>query len=211
VTPSATVQVTSTDISSVTTTVESTLVITDTVLTTIVSTITIDNTISTTVTAIATITDTCIASGAQPTTFVLQASGAGVDGQFISLSGTPDETVQSTSFTPDALNAARFTINGSGNLYNVPYGANTDPYSAGPAEVFFDEPGVFGNVIYLTCSTTGPLSGPLSCTGYSGTTIFQLCPSGYTTGAEPGSGLSIGTTLYSVCQAISFTAIPSCS
>jgi hypothetical protein len=188
-TPSATVQVTSTDISSVTTTAESTLVITNTVLTTLVNTITIDNTISTTVTAIATVTDTCIASGAQPTTFVLQANGAGVDGQLISLPGTPDETMQSTSFTPNLLNAAQFILNGSGNLYNGPYGANTDQIT-GPAEVFFDGPGAFSAVIYLTCSTTGPLSGPLACTGYSGAAIFQLYPSGYSSGGgEPGSGL----------------------
>jgi hypothetical protein len=204
--------VTSTDISSVTTTVESTLVVTNTVLTTLVNSITIDNTISTTVTAIATVTDTCIASGAQPTTFVLQASGAGVDGQFISLPGTSDETVQSTSFTPNPLNAAQFTLNGSGNLYNGPYGANTNLYSAGPAEIFFDPPGVFGEVFYLTCSTTGPLSGPLTCTGYSGAAVFQLCPSGYSSNdSEPASGLSIGATLDSACQAISFTASPSCS
>jgi hypothetical protein len=205
VTPSATIQVTSTDISSVTTTVESTLVITNTVLTTLVSTITTDSTISTTVTVSAAVTETCAS-------FVLQASGAGVTGQFIQLPDTEDETVQSTSFTPDILAAAQFTIDSSSRLFNGPYGANTDLYT-GPAEVFFDPLGTFGAVIYLTCSTTGPFSGPLTCTEYSGATIFQLCPSGYVTGPvdEPASGLSIGTTLNSNCQAISFTAVIFCS
>jgi hypothetical protein len=174
-------------------------------LTTLVNTITTDSTISTTVTASAAVTDTCAS-------FVLEASGAGVTGQFIQLTDTEDETVQSTSFTPEFLNAAQFTIDSSSRLFNGPYGANTDLYT-GPAEVFFDTLGSFSDVIYLTCSTTGPFSGPLTCTGYSGATIFQLCPSGYRSGPanEPGSGLSIGTTLDSNCQAISFTAVLSCT
>jgi hypothetical protein len=177
-----------------------------------VDTTTIDSIISTTKTTSLIITSTCTAN-AESTSFYLQATGARVGGQFITLPGAQDETVQSSSFTSNFLNAAQFTLDGSSRLLNDQYGANTENF-AELAEVFFDALGTFPAfaVTYLTCSTTGLFAGPLTCTGYSGASTFHLCPSGcISANGEPCSGLGIGAGLDSSCQAISLTAVPSCS
>jgi hypothetical protein len=203
-TPSATSQVTQTVISSVTITTTATSVVVNTITSTIGSSSTVDTTVSdTTTTTVAAATATC-------TSFILQASGGGVDGQYISLPGTSDETVQ--YFTTDPSSAALFTINGNGNWVNSGYLANTDLYNAGPAEIFFDPVGTFSGITYLTCNTATAESGSFSCSGYGGAAMFQLCPSGCVNSQnfEPCSGLSIATNLDSRCQAISFTASPRC-
>lgn len=176
-----------------TSTLTSTITTTPTVYTAI--------TITSTTTVSATATATC--SG-----FYLQAQNSTVNGQYVSLPGSDDEGI--TSFTAYMKTAALFTLgtNGlSGNLFNGQFSANTDRFS--PATIYFDTQGQFSGVTDLVCNLPGKSSGGLSCRGYtSGATIFQLCPEGCFTGAEPCGGVAFGTTLDSRCQILEFTAIP---
>ncbi|KAF8859659.1 hypothetical protein BDZ45DRAFT_742232 [Acephala macrosclerotiorum] len=78
--------------------------------------------------------------------------------------------------TPNTPNAAVFSLDSNGNLFNG-YRANTDRFS--PATIFFDTPGQFTGTTPLTCTIPAFASGALSCTGYTAAaSIFQLCPGG---------------------------------
>jgi hypothetical protein len=141
-------------------------------------------------------------------TFYLQAQGSSANAQYVVLPGSDDETI--TSFTSTINNAAIFSIDSNGYLFNGPYRANTDTFS--PATIFFDLPGEFTGAPSVTCTLPGRASGSLSCTGYEpAANTFQLCPGGCNTGGEPCGGLSLGTAVDSRCQAISFIAVPVCT
>jgi hypothetical protein len=149
-----------------------------------------------------------VTCSAVPTSFWLVAQGAGVDGQFVVTSGQADEIID--TFSTNIGEASQFVIRG-GNLYQNSYEANTDNTDIGT--IFFDPPGTFSNVAYLTCSTAFDFSGPLTCSGYNGNSIFQLCPDGIHCqgNIEPCGGVSLGNAVDSRCQAISFTAVPACN
>jgi len=163
---------------------------------------------STTTTDVIVSTVTC---SAIPTSFWLVAQGAGVDGQFVATTGTQNEIIDTSSFSTNIGEATQFFISG-GNLWQNIYEANTDNTNIGT--IFFDIPGSYGDVVYLTCSTAADLAGPLTCSGYNGNSIFQLCPDGITCAGsveEPCGGVSLGNGVDPRCQAISFTAVPACN
>jgi len=149
-----------------------------------------------------------VTCSAVPTSFWLVAQGAGVDGQFVVTSGQADEIID--TFSTNIGEASQFVIRG-GNLYQNIYEANTDNTDVGT--IFFDAPGTFSAIAYLTCSTAFDFSGLLTCSGYNGNSIFQLCPDGIHCqgNIEPCGGVSLGNAVDSRCQAISFTAVPACN
>jgi hypothetical protein len=188
-TPTATAQVSTTRTIDETTTSEATIV----------------SYASTTTTDVIASTVTC---SAVPTSFWLVAQGAGVDGQFVVTTQQHNEIID--TFSTNIGEATQFVIR-DGNLYQGTYEANTDNTDIGT--IFFDTPGSFVNVIYMTCSTISPFAGALSCSGYNGNSIFQLCPDGIYCqgGIEPCGGVSLGNAVDPRCQAIQFTAVPACN
>jgi len=173
-----------------TTTSISTVTVTPTVLQTQTQTQTLTTTVVTTATATA-----CTGSS-----FYLQAQDSDVNGQYVVLPGTNDETI--TSFTADKSAAAVFNIDGSGRLLNNGLRANTDNNS--PVTIFFDIPGSFAGTTDLTCTRDGT---SFNCVGYNAATMFQLCPQDCTANSEICGGVSLGTTVDSRCQPISFSAV----
>jgi hypothetical protein len=189
VTPIATAQVSTTIVLQETTSIE--------------ATVASYTTVDTTTTDVLTSTVIC---SAVPTSFYLVAEGAGVSGEFVVTSQQQNQIID--TFSTDIGEATQFAIIG-GNLYQGTYEANTDETAI--ATVFFDTPGTFSGIINLACSTPVPLAGLLSCSGYNGDSIFQLCPAGRTcAGSEPCGGVSIGSTVDSRCQPIRFIAVPAC-
>jgi hypothetical protein len=140
-----------------------------------------------------------------PTSFYLVAEGAGVSGEYVVTSQQNDEIID--TFSTDVSEAAQFAIIG-GNLFQGSYEANTDE-SDTVQTVYFDTPGTFSGITNLACSTASSFSGALSCMGWDGASLFQLCPAGIICAfGEPCGGVSIGTSVDSRCQPIQFTAVP---
>jgi hypothetical protein len=203
------------------TTVQSTTTVQDLSLTTIINTSpttivsTIIDSVISTYTAVTTVTPTVDVTAtvcpATPT-FYLQASGAGVTGQYAAVSSNLNAAIV---FVTDISDAGLFYLNSNGNLLTSPGNLVANIANTQAETVFFntepDNPGPA--VAELQCLQDITTTGILSCTaGQYSSNTFELCPPGTVSaqGSHPLAGVAIGTSMQSGCQAISFNAILAC-